>query len=103
MFHFASSILQGLVFLDTMKICHLDLKAENLLYSESGGILNFRICDFGAAERLPFLGGMRGTAHWMAPEIIRGFWAANVYGHKNDLWSFGIALIGKFITYILIS
>ena len=101
MLNFTSSILHGLMFLERKRICHLNLRAEHLLYSQSGGQLEFKICNFGEAERLPFLGGKRGTAHWMAPEIIRGYWAGEVYGHKNDLWSFGIALMGKFITYIL--
>lgn len=72
-------------------ICHRDLKPANLLVDE-----NFRVkvTDFGFAEIKPpdrFLKdkfGPRGTALWMAPEVMQ----QQEFDESIDVYSFGIVL-----------
>ena len=51
---------------------HCDLKSKNILLSSEN--YNVRIADFGLAKSKNFKTLKNkpvGTAHWMAPEIIR--------------------------------
>eukprot|EP01103_Thecamoeba_quadrilineata_P001158 TRINITY_DN1101_c0_g1_i3.p1 TRINITY_DN1101_c0_g1~~TRINITY_DN1101_c0_g1_i3.p1 ORF type:complete len:765 (-),score=135.00 TRINITY_DN1101_c0_g1_i3:1254-3503(-) len=85
-----SQVLKGLSFLHKLKIVHCDIKAENILW-DSEGIT--RIADFGEAIQLndenSFGKEMRGTPHFMAPELVLG----DPYDTKADIWSFGIMAI----------
>ena len=85
--------LSGLEALHLHRVCHRDLKPENvLLLDRRGGLLDLRICDFGAAVRLApneLCGGEQaGSPGYMAPEVL----CAEPYGLPVDLWSLGIIL-----------
>lgn len=48
------------------------MKGANVLVSEEGCM---KLGDFGASKRLSHesvISGLKGTPHWMAPEIIKG-------------------------------
>ena len=52
---FARQIMTGLSFLHGRKICHLDIKPENIMVMHDiGGQLKFKIIDFGFASKEPF-------------------------------------------------
>jgi len=73
------------------KIIHRDLKPANLLVDHS---MNVKVTDFGFAENLKaerFLldkKGPKGTALYMAPEVMR----QEAFNEKADVYSFGLIL-----------
>ena len=86
---YTSQILNGLVFLHAQKIVHRDIKGGNLLVHSDGCV---KIADFGAARELAEVCStcsLHGTAHWMAPEVIR----QRPHDSRSDIWSLGITLI----------
>jgi serine/threonine protein kinase len=100
----AKSILEGLVYLHRKKICHRNLKPENILLKKKQDMSTGVIADFGMAGRVlqdadgdPLnLTERCGTAMFMAPEVI----AQIPYDTQADMWSFGVimfyALTGVF-------
>lgn len=82
-------VLVALSFLHKQGIIHRDVKAANVLLTQSGKIL---LCDFGVAahlqtnnKRSTFI----GTPLWMAPEVITD---GKLYDTKADIWSLGVTL-----------
>eukprot|EP00212_Chloropicon_laureae_P002861 CAMPEP_0197486358 /NCGR_PEP_ID=MMETSP1311-20131121/1276_1 /TAXON_ID=464262 /ORGANISM="Genus nov. species nov., Strain RCC856" /LENGTH=613 /DNA_ID=CAMNT_0043029391 /DNA_START=21 /DNA_END=1862 /DNA_ORIENTATION=- len=85
----ALDIVKGMCYLSDQDIVHRDLKAANILISESGTV---KIGDFGVARLLPrnevCMTAETGTYRWMAPEVIEH----RPYGSQADVYSFGIVL-----------
>lgn len=83
-------VLLGLDLLHNQMKIHRDIKAENLLLTDSGQV---KIADFGVAAQLTKEISKRrsiiGTPYWMAPEII----AESAYERQVDIWSLGITAI----------
>jgi len=81
-------VLVGLSYLHKVPIIHRDLKAANILITETGKVM---ICDFGVSALLTTSTSKRntltGTPYWMAPEVIQG---VSAYDTKADIWSLGI-------------
>ncbi|XP_041662707.1 striated muscle preferentially expressed protein kinase [Cheilinus undulatus] len=88
-------ILQGLDYLHTRRILHLDIKAENIIVTYMNVI---KIIDFGSAQTynplfLKQFSPPIGTLEYMSPEMLKG----DVVGPPADIWSVGV------LTFIMLS
>ncbi|GAA5982750.1 hypothetical protein JCM10908_006770 [Rhodotorula pacifica] len=82
-------VLVALAFLHRQDIIHRDVKAANVLLTQTGKIL---LADFGVAAHLQAnskRSTFTGTPLWMAPEVITD---GKMYDTKADIWSLGITL-----------
>jgi serine/threonine-protein kinase 24/25/MST4 len=80
-------VLLGLRYLALEDKFHRDIKAANVLVSNTGQV---KLADFGATRELTDTvtkcGTMVGSPYWMAPEVLTG----NKYDMSADVWSLGI-------------
>jgi serine/threonine protein kinase len=83
-------ILQGLVYLHSQGIAHMDIKPENifLLLDNEGNIIGVRLIDLGLSIKVDEkTKGFWGTSTYMAPEFFHFCWST---GFPADIWSLGI-------------
>ncbi|XP_029967514.1 striated muscle preferentially expressed protein kinase [Salarias fasciatus] len=88
-------ILQGLDYLHTRRILHLDIKPENVIVTHMNIV---KIIDFGSAQTynplfLKQFSPPIGTLEYMSPEMSKG----DVVGPPADIWSVGV------LTFIMLS
>ncbi|EPQ55859.1 kinase-like protein [Gloeophyllum trabeum ATCC 11539] len=86
MARFASDVLSGLQYLQSLHIAHRDLRSDNMLLNAEGVL---KIADFSTAVKVsleePMCCDVVGVAYWQAPEVRKGSYnALNV-----DVWSLG--------------
>lgn len=89
---YSLDIVNGLLFLHSQSILHLDLKPANILISEQDVC---KISDFGCSQKLQDLWCRQAPPHHIggtythqAPELLKGETATP----KADIYSFGITL-----------
>ncbi|ETO32128.1 Protein kinase domain containing protein [Reticulomyxa filosa] len=83
-------MLEGVQFLHTNFIAHLDLKPNNVMFASKAADAPVQLVDFGMSHGVPRLTkikGLVGTAHFVAPEVIHG-----EYDAAADVWSCGVIL-----------
>ncbi|KAG2433400.1 hypothetical protein HXX76_008458 [Chlamydomonas incerta] len=90
---YTKQILRGLEYLHKQKVMHRDIKGANILVDSNGVV---KLADFGASKKIEDLATMgggsrsiRGTANWMAPEVIK----QSGHGRAADIWSLGCVVI----------
>jgi len=92
-----SHVLQGISYLHSNGIVHLDVKLENILYciqTDTYKLTDFgisRIIDEQTRESNPdgYIHGVQGTSSYMAPEIIR---EPSLYTESVDIFALGVVL-----------
>ena len=95
----AIGILEGVDYIHTKGIAHLDIKPDNILLTAYGVP---KLCDFGLAVRYSNadgsmfdIGRFHGTAYYASPEMYRKGWFASedvIDLPKTDCWSVGVTL-----------
>ncbi|XP_069717368.1 striated muscle preferentially expressed protein kinase isoform X1 [Phaenicophaeus curvirostris] len=93
--NYVLQLLQGLEYLHSHRIVHLDIKPDNIIIS---GMNALKIIDFGSAQTynplvLRQLGRRVGTLEYMSPEVVKG----DPVGSAADVWGIGV------LTYIMLS
>uniref|UniRef100_A0A672RWY2 Striated muscle preferentially expressed protein kinase-like n=1 Tax=Sinocyclocheilus grahami TaxID=75366 RepID=A0A672RWY2_SINGR len=88
-------ILQGLDYLHSRRILHLDIKPDNIIVTYMNVV---KIIDFGSAHTfnplfLKQFSPPIGALDYMSPEMLKG----DVVGPPADIWSIGV------LTYIMLS
>jgi hypothetical protein len=87
-------ILEGLGYLHDNRVCHRDLKCDNILFDVNGCC---KLADFGCSKRLDvspegatvIMKSMKGSIPWMAPEVLMG----QGYGRSSDVWALGCCML----------
>ena len=84
---YTKQILNGLKYLHSKNIIHLDLKSTNILIAEENII---KLTDFNLSRKLnkeiltsrQFM-SLKGTCTHLAPEVVKN---SCTYGRKIDIW-----------------
>ena len=81
---YIATLLLIIDYLNSMRICHRDLKPDNMIVNEQGYL---KLIDFGTSIQLKdFTNTITGTPHYISPEVLAG----KGYGFSCDYWSIGI-------------
>ncbi|KGN50986.1 mitogen-activated protein kinase kinase kinase 1 [Cucumis sativus] len=87
---YTRQILSGLKYLHERNVIHRDIKCANILVDVNGSV---KLADFGLAKatKLNDVKSCKGTAYWMAPEVVNG--KGQGYGLPADIWSLGCTVL----------
>ncbi|XP_022698018.1 probable serine/threonine-protein kinase tsuA isoform X2 [Varroa jacobsoni] len=89
-------IAEGLAFLHSQHIAHLDIKPANLLLSAAWPQVDAKLCDFGISRLIlpgEEIHEIAGTPDYIAPEVLQ----YEPISLSTDMWSLGI------LTYVLLT
>nr|P42687.1 RecName: Full=Tyrosine-protein kinase SPK-1 [Girardia tigrina]CAA53058.1 spk-1 protein [Girardia tigrina] len=91
MVHMMAEISEGMAYLESEKVVHRDLRADNILVAND---LTRKVADFGLTELTDGSLGdqekktLRFPYKWTAPEAAK----SKVFTSKSDVWSYGIVM-----------
>uniref|UniRef100_K3WBT5 Protein kinase domain-containing protein n=1 Tax=Globisporangium ultimum (strain ATCC 200006 / CBS 805.95 / DAOM BR144) TaxID=431595 RepID=K3WBT5_GLOUD len=91
---YTRQLCQVLEYLHANRIAHRDIKCANIFVSATEK--SIKLGDFGAFKEIgsvSLVGGLKGTPHWMAPEVIREQQTSEDGWLKADIWSLGCAIL----------
>jgi serine/threonine protein kinase len=97
------SVLEGLAYLHSQGIAHMDIKPENvfILLDNEGNIIGVRLIDLGLSMKVDEKTKcFRGTSTYMAPEFFHFCWST---GFPADIWSLGITAFAMLMASLPIS
>lgn len=86
----------GLRYLHHRNLAHMDIKGANIVVSKDGIC---KLTDFGTlkvsvdAPSICHSRDLKGTPHWMAPEIINGRFDRDSGWFAADIWSLGCTFV----------
>ncbi|XP_006872208.1 PREDICTED: serine/threonine-protein kinase 17A-like [Chrysochloris asiatica] len=89
-------ILEGVRFLHTHDVVHLDLKPQNILLTSESPLGDIKIVDFGLSRIMKSNEELReimGTPEYVAPEIL----SYDPISMATDMWSIGV------LTYVMLT
>ncbi|XP_037362938.1 serine/threonine-protein kinase 17A isoform X1 [Talpa occidentalis] len=89
-------ILEGVYFLHTHDVVHLDLKPQNILLTSDSPLGDVKIVDFGLSRIMKNNEELReimGTPEYVAPEIL----SYDPISMATDMWSIGV------LTYVMLT
>ncbi|WOG97312.1 hypothetical protein DCAR_0416652 [Daucus carota subsp. sativus] len=86
---YTRQIINGLKYLHDRNVVHRDIKCANILVDTNGTV---KLADFGLAKatKLNDVQSCKGTAFWMAPEVVK---RSQGYGLAADIWSLGCTVL----------
>lgn len=89
-------ILEGISFMHDRNIAHLDIKPQNLLFTNAYPHCDIKLCDFGISRVITKgieIREIMGTPDYVAPEVLN-YEPINL---ATDMWSIGV------LTYVLLT
>ncbi|EGZ22107.1 hypothetical protein PHYSODRAFT_492839 [Phytophthora sojae] len=103
---YTRQLCEALQYLHQNGIAHRDIKCANILLTapsgsdDDGSRADVKLGDFGTFKVVgcaSLVGGLKGTPHWMAPEVIRQQNMEDDGDHERwfraDVWSLGCAVL----------
>jgi len=84
-----NQITSAIRYLHSMKVCHRDLKFENIMFESKAPDARINLIDFGLSTKFAPGKTMKdtvGTLYSMAPEVLSG----KGYTQSSDMWSVGV-------------
>lgn len=91
---YTAQLCSALKYLHANGIAHRDIKCANVFLTAQGD--SIKLGDFGAFKEMgkaSLVGGLKGTPHWMAPEVIREPPQCGDGWFRADVWSLGCAVL----------
>mmetsp|Transcript_60990 Transcript_60990/g.149331 ORF Transcript_60990/g.149331 Transcript_60990/m.149331 type:complete len:551 (-) Transcript_60990:147-1799(-) len=85
-------LLEAVHFCHKKKICHRDIKLENILVADASDDTKIKLADFGCSHRITgpkCLKTLCGSPQYVAPEV---YIHEDGYDEQVDLWSVGICI-----------
>lgn len=91
-FKYFIQIIDGVKYMHSLGIAHMDLKLENILYNpleQKIKIIDFgHTCFFKKGKEMIYNKGVKGTEYYIPPEV----WKTSYMSDKVDVWCCGIIL-----------